>query len=108
MQAGLFSRFVSNNIFSMKADFIRIFRESLLAEALLKCTLSRPTSTAASELKNIFIRPVMLKKGLHLAFNHRYQTRDEVKNYLPEEGIQQPGAVPGKRFLECRPLCCGS
>ncbi|MGI9159530.1 MAG: class I SAM-dependent methyltransferase [Saprospiraceae bacterium] len=53
--------------------------------ALIKCTLSQPVPAVVADLKNIFIRPVEIKKGRRLAFNYRYPTRDEVKNYTAEE-----------------------
>jgi hypothetical protein len=62
-------------------DFIALFCAAFEQGQFLKCTLSRPTTAAAEGLKNIYIRPVQLKKGLYLAFNHRYHNRDEVKNY---------------------------
>lgn len=66
---------------SAKAAFIQHFTEFFETEKLLKCTLSRPSTTAPADLKNIYIRPVQLKKGMMLAFTYRFKTRDEVKNY---------------------------
>jgi SAM-dependent methyltransferase len=50
-------------------------------------------------LKNIYFRPVSLKSGLKLAFNYRYQTRDEVKNYTPDEAIARLEALLGNELL---------
>lgn len=72
-----------------QAQFTTACRNALQNGQWLKCTLSKPGPGAAQGLKNIFIRPVTLKKGLHLAFNYRFTTRDEVKNFEPEAGIQQ-------------------
>lgn len=69
----------------MSSRFLEIFQSAFEAGQLLKCTLSKPAATAAPDLKNIYIRPVTLKSGVKIAFNYRYKTRDEVKNYnLPE------------------------
>ncbi|MCC7246459.1 MAG: SAM-dependent methyltransferase [Saprospiraceae bacterium] len=66
---------------SAKATFIQHFRQFFETGKLLKCTLSRPSVSAPDDLKNIYIRPVQLKKGMMLAFTYRFKTRDEVKNY---------------------------
>jgi len=68
--------------------FFEIFSKTLAEGALLKLTLSKARKTAPEELKNVYLRPVMLKKGPHVAFNYRYQTRDEVKNHTFEEAMQ--------------------
>ena len=65
--------------------FLEVFQNAFEAGQLLKCILSKPGAGAVPDLKNIHIRPVTLKNGVKIAFNYRYQTRDEVKNYsLPE------------------------
>lgn len=66
---------------SAKAAFIQHFTQFFETGKLLKCTLSRPSANAPDDLKNIYIRPVQLKKGMMLAFTYRFKTRDEVKNY---------------------------
>ena len=71
---------------------------------LHKCTLSKPGPEAAADLKNIYIRPVMLKKGLHLAFNYRYATRDEVHNFLPDAARAMLADLLGKQFLNATAL----
>jgi len=63
-----------------KEQLIQAFKEAFEKGELVKCTLSQPTPAAAPALKNVYIRPVEIKKNLQLAFNHRYKTRDEVKN----------------------------
>lgn len=65
--------------------FLAQFQSAFEQGALVKCTLSKPTPMAPAGLKNVYLRPVELKKGLQVAFNYRYATRDEAKNYpLPE------------------------
>jgi SAM-dependent methyltransferase len=67
----------------------------------LKCTLALPVATdARSDLKSITIRPVLLKKGPHFAFNFRYKTRDEVKNYTPEAALLEIENLLGTHFME--------
>ena len=76
-------------------DFIAAFESG----DLLKCTLSRPSASASAELKNIYIRPVSLKKGLFLAFTYRYKTRDEVKNYAITEAVDLLTQSMGQSWL---------
>lgn len=64
-----------------RQQFIDIVQTAFREGKLLKGTLSRPTPSAAEGLKNIYLRPVEIKKGPRISFNYRYQTRDEVKNY---------------------------
>lgn len=40
------------------------------------------------ELKNIYVRLVSIKREDRLSFTYRYRTRDVVKNYTPQEGIE--------------------
>lgn len=84
----------------MKSEFLSFFAHSITAQTLQKCTLSRPTAQSPTDLQNIYGRLVSLKKGLHVSFNHRYATRDEVKNLLPEAAIAQMEAWLGKEFLQ--------
>lgn len=79
--------------------FLQHFQAAFQAGQLLKCTLSKTTSAAAPGLKNIYIRPVTLKSGLKVAFNYRYATRDEVKNYSLEEALEILKALLGTAFL---------
>jgi SAM-dependent methyltransferase len=82
----------------MIQTFLDHFRRSAADGNLLKCTLSKPTSAAPTGLQNVYIRLVQLKNGLHLAFNHRYKTRDEVKNHLPDAALAQLEAWLGPVF----------
>ena len=40
-------------------------------------------------LKNIYVKRILIKKEEKLSFTYRYKTRDIVKNYSPEEGISK-------------------
>ncbi len=80
-------------------QFLTAFRTAFESGQLLKCTLSKPSPTAPESLKNVYLRPVALKKGLHIAFNFRYKTRDEVKNFDLNEAIAQLEKMLGTAFL---------
>ncbi|MDO8972292.1 MAG: SAM-dependent methyltransferase, partial [Saprospiraceae bacterium] len=84
---------------SGSAAFMATFQTAFSAGKLLKCTLGKPTPNAPEDLKNVYIRPVELKKGLHLAFTFRYKTRDEVKNYALNEAAEQLEKLLGEAFL---------
>lgn len=74
---------------SSLARFLTAFEQAAEKGIFIKCTLSKPTAQALPDLRNVYCRPVLLKKGLHIAFNHRFKTKDEVKNFtLPEARIQ--------------------
>ena len=79
--------------------FIEAFQNAFQQGQLLKCTLGKPTKNAPEGLKNIYLRPVSLKKGLHIAFNYRYKTRDELKNFELNEAIAQLENLLGTVFL---------
>jgi len=81
------------------SQFIAALESAFLAGKFIKCTLSRPTAAASRlELKTIYLRPVELKKGQQIAFNFRYKTRDEVKNFPLPEALQQLHALIGLQF----------
>lgn len=80
-------------------QFIAQFRTAFLAGESFKCTLAKPVAASATDLKNVYLRPVLLKKGLHVAFNFRYKTRDEVKNFALEEALEQLEKLLGNVFL---------
>ncbi len=79
--------------------FLESFEQAFTAGQLLKCTLSRPTPAAAPDLKNVYLRRVELKKGPHAAFNFRYKTRDEVKNFTLPEALEQLKKMLGAEWL---------
>lgn len=89
------------------SQFISAFHTAFESGLVLKCTLSRPTAAAPDDLKNVYLRPVMLKKGLHVSFNFRYKTRDEVKNFDLPEAEAQLANMLGKVFLQADLITAG-
>ena len=53
-----------------------------------------------NELKNVFVKPVQLKSGLHLSFVYRYPTKDITKNYVAAEGTQALQHMLAHDFLK--------
>ncbi len=84
----------------MFEPFFAVFREAFERGTLIKCTLSRPTSEGPAELKNVYLRPVLLKKGPRIAFTYRFATRDEVKNFALQEAETQLRALTGGQFRQ--------
>jgi SAM-dependent methyltransferase len=66
------------------------FRKELLSSITNKTFLKLSMGNykgEEKELKNVYVRPVEIKRQDKLSFTYRFQTRDIVKNYLPEEGV---------------------
>lgn len=53
---------------------------------LVKLSLGHYTGNEP-DLKNIIIKPILLKKGLMLSFTYRYKTKDIAKNFSFEEAV---------------------
>jgi SAM-dependent methyltransferase len=79
-------------------EFFEALDESLAGGGFVKLTLAKRRGHGA-ELKNVYVRPVELKKGARLSFLYRYRTRDEVKNLAAEEGVRALRAMLGAEFL---------
>ena len=47
---------------------------------LVKMTLSKPAQKH-DELRNVYVKPVLIKEKRLFAFTYHYERRDEVKNY---------------------------
>ncbi|MEL7122694.1 MAG: SAM-dependent methyltransferase [Bacteroidota bacterium] len=80
------------------AVFFNYFEEAILGDYFVKLTLSKPISKAQL-LKNIYIRPVLIRNEYHLSFLYRYTTRDEVKNYLPEDAFKEVELYLSNQFF---------
>lgn len=68
------------------ATFINTFSESLQDNSFVKISLGNYKGTE-EQLKNIYIKRVLIKKEEKLSFTYRYKTRDIVKNFSLLEGI---------------------
>lgn len=79
--------------------FIAAFSQSCAEGTFVKCTLSRASAAAPNGLKNLYLRPVEIKKQFKIAFNYRFATKDEVKNYPPAEAAQLLQNLLGQQFL---------
>jgi hypothetical protein len=68
--------------------FFELLRTAVRDGTLVKLTLGKYRGPDAT-LRNVFIRPVTLKSGLHVAFVWRHATRDVTKNLAAEEALAE-------------------
>jgi hypothetical protein len=80
-------------------QFFALLKLSVAKGSLVKLTLGKSRSPDPS-LKNLFVRPVVLKKGPHLTFLWRHATRDITKNLSPDEGLALLQSLIGSDFLD--------
>ena len=60
--------------------FLGCVSESAEKSTLVKMTLSKPAQKH-DELRNVYVKPVLIKEKRLFAFTYHYERRDEVKNY---------------------------
>lgn len=62
--------------------------------SIVKMTLSKPIAKN-NELRNIYVKPIMLKDNKMYQFTYRYERRDETKNFTADQTMEQVrGFVP--------------
>jgi SAM-dependent methyltransferase len=79
--------------------FLDLLRTAVDAGTLVKLTLGKPRGSDPS-LRNLFVRPVALKAGPHLAFLWRHAARDVTKNLPPDEAVALLERLLGSDFLD--------
>lgn len=79
--------------------FLDLLRTAVRDGALAKLTLGKHRGADAT-LRNLFVRPVALKTGPHLAFVWRHATRDVTKNHPPEAALAELERLIGGDFLD--------
>ena len=60
--------------------FLSRVNEAAAQSTLVKMTLSKPAQKH-DDLRNIYVKPVLIKEKRLFAFTYHYERRDEVKNY---------------------------
>jgi Methyltransferase domain len=78
-------------------QFLSLLQDSLAQAAFVKLTLAKPVATEA-DLRQIAVRPLMLRGAAHLGFVYRYATRDVTKNLPVDEGVHAVAAMLGAAF----------
>ena len=71
--------------------FIDKLESSLKDGSFVKLTLSKPrvgTRLATSELRNVYVKPIILRNEKMYSFTYRYERRDETKNYDAKQSLE--------------------
>lgn len=85
----------------MPADISPFIKQVTVAaqqQLLIKITLGNRFEKTA-ELKNVFVKPVVIKNVMKLSFVYRYPTKDITRNFDLEEGITQIEQLLQHTFL---------
>ena len=78
--------------------FLNRVAEAAEQSTLVKMTLSKP-ALKHDELRNIYVKPVLIKDKRLFAFTYRYERRDETKNYDAGQMLEVLKALIPNRFL---------
>lgn len=68
-------------------NFFEVITQSTNQNIFVKLSLGNYTGEVEA-LKQVFVKPVEIKRLAKLSFTYRYKTKDVVKNYEIEEGIE--------------------
>lgn len=77
--------------------FIGRVNEAVENGTFVRMTLSKP-ALKADDLRNVYIRPILIKNSMCYSFTYRYLRRDEVKNYTFEQMRDMLGDMIPLRF----------
>ena len=72
--------------------------EAAVQSTLVKMTLSKPAQKH-DELRNVYVKPVLIKEKRLFAFTYHYERRDEVKNYDATQMLDMLREIIPNRFL---------
>ena len=78
--------------------FLNRVNESVKQITLIKMTLSKPVQKH-DELRNVYVKPVLIKEKRLFAFTYHYERRDEVKNYDAAQMLDVLKEMVPNRFL---------
>ncbi len=78
--------------------FLSRVAESAEQSTLVKMTLSKPAQKH-DELRNLYVKPVLIKEKRLFAFTYHYERRDEVKNYDTTQMLDILREMIPNRFL---------
>jgi SAM-dependent methyltransferase len=73
---------------SVLPAFLTQIKESIVNESFIKLSLGNYKGDIA-QLKNIYVKAVLIKRELKLSFTYRYKTRDITKNFEVEAGLAE-------------------
>ena len=78
--------------------FLNKISESAEQNILVKMTLSKPAQKH-DDLRNVYVKPVLIKEKRLFAFTYHYERRDEVKNYDAAQMLDILREMLPNRFL---------
>lgn len=87
----------TNSMVSDHLTFKNNVQESIEKDTFIKLTLSKARKKGA--LKNVYVRLIELKQVPHFSFTYRYTTKDEVKNYPLQAGVDHILSLLQTTFL---------
>ena len=83
-------------------NFINKLQSSLNDGSFVKLTLSKPKANSqqpAADLRNVYVKPIILKNEKMFSFTYRYERRDETKNYDAEQTLEVINQLVPNVFL---------
>jgi len=79
--------------------FTQLIGESIYQNHFIKLTLSSRRKSD-SDLKNVYVKPVMIKNLYKLSFVYRYITKDITLNYEPLQATEEIKKLLNEQFLQ--------
>ena len=83
-------------------NFINKLQSSLNDGSFVKLTLSKPKANSqqpTADLRNVYVKPIILKNVKMFSFTYRYERRDETKNYDAEQTLEVINQLVPNVFL---------
>ena len=77
--------------------FFAKLENSLADNSIIKMTLSKPVSKN-NDLRNIYVKPILLKDNKMYQFTYRYERRDETKNFTANQTMEQVRSLVPETF----------
>lgn len=71
---------------AIRRQFIEQLEQSIRENSFIKLSLGNYKGNEV-ELKNIYVKPVLIKRKMKLSFTYRYQRKDITKNYTMDEAV---------------------
>ena len=78
--------------------FFEKLDSSLKINSIIKMTLSKPVSKN-NELRNVYVKPILLRDNKMYQFTYRYERRDETKNFNAIQMMEQVRSLVPEVFL---------
>jgi len=80
-------------------EFTGLLEGHIAAGTFIKLSMSNKRAQA-SDLNNVYVKPVIIREQLMLSFVYRHKTRDITKNYDIPEAVNEIGKLLSENFLQ--------